>query len=119
MTQRPPEAAHTGTLVRHADPVIRPPGRYMSRGPGRWQKQLLSAVSGTVVASVSGVVKTSRDDFTSARRAAKQLALAGQVAALYTHTCGRCYEIQDVEDPRNAAAPSGPCWLSSGRSAGS
>lgn len=82
----------------------------MSRGPGRWQKQLLSAVGGNVVASVSGVVKTSvvspvRDDFTSARRAARQLALSGQVAALYCHTCARCSEIQDVEEPHRCCGP--------------
>jgi hypothetical protein len=40
------------------------------------------------------VVTPCRDDFTSARRAAKQLALAGQAAALYCHMCGRCCEIQ-------------------------
>jgi len=46
------------------------------------------------------VVTPCRDDFTSARRAAKQLALAGQAAALYCHMCGRCCEIQDTDDPR-------------------
>jgi hypothetical protein len=76
----------------------------MSRGPGRWQKQLLSAVSGTVVASVSGVVKTTvvspdRDDFVSARRGTKQLALAQRVSALYVWCCTRCNEIQDSDDP--------------------
>lgn len=74
----------------------------MSRGPGRWQRELLSATSGTVVVAVSGVVKTvvptpSRDDFTAARRAAKQLALAERVSALYCHACVRCGQVQDSE----------------------
>ncbi len=77
----------------------------MSRGPGRWQRELLSATSGTVVVAVSGVVKTvvptpSRDDFTAARRAAKQLALAERVSALYCHACVRCGQVQDSETPQ-------------------
>ncbi len=54
------------------------------------------------------MVSPCRDDFTSARRAAKQLALAGQVAALYCHTCCRCHEIQDAEDPRRCCGPVRP-----------
>ena len=76
----------------------------MSRGPGVWQRQILRAASGTVVASVSGVVRTaviqpSRDDFTSARRAAKQLALRERVSATYAYACVRCGEIQDRDVP--------------------
>ena len=67
----------------------------MSRGPGRWHARTLSATSGTVVVAVSGIVRKtvvtpSRDDFTAARRAAKQLALAERVSALYCHACVRC-----------------------------
>lgn len=63
--------------------------------------------------AVSSVVRTTvvspcRDDYTSARRAAKQLALNGQVAATYCHTCGRCLEIQDTEDPRRCCGPVRP-----------
>ena len=82
----------------------------MSRGPGRWQKQLLSAVSGTVVASVSGVVRAAvvtpdRDDFTSARRAARQLALVQRVSAVYVHTCPKCGRMQDSDIPEPCCAP--------------
>jgi hypothetical protein len=64
----------------------------------------LRAASGTVVASVSGVVRTaviqpSRDDFTSARRATKQLALRERVSATYAYACVRCGEIQDRDVP--------------------
>ena len=77
----------------------------MSSGPGRWQRELLSATSGTVVVAVSGVVKTvvptpCRDDFTAARRAAKQLALAECVSALCCHACVRCGQVQDSEIPQ-------------------
>jgi hypothetical protein len=56
------------------------------------------------VASVSGVVRTaviqpSRDDFTSARRATKQLALRERVSATYAYACVRCGEIQDRDVP--------------------
>ena len=51
-----------------------------------------------------GVVKTmvvspSRDDFTSARRAARQLALEQRVAAVYVWACLRCGRVQDREAP--------------------
>jgi hypothetical protein len=83
---------------------MRRPGRDVSRGPGVWQRQILRAASGTVVASVSGVVRTaviqpSRDDFTSARRATKQLALRERVSATYAYACVRCGEIQDRDIP--------------------
>jgi hypothetical protein len=82
----------------------------MSRGPGRWQKELLSAASGTVVATVSGVVKTvvlapDRDDFTSARRGAKGLAQAQRVCALYVWTCAKCGRIQDSGDTEPCCGP--------------
>jgi len=82
----------------------------MSRGPGRWQKELLSAVSGTVVATVSGVVKTvvlapDRDDFTSARRGAKGLAQAQRVCALYAWTCAKCGRIQDSGNTEPCCGP--------------
>ena len=76
----------------------------MSRGPGVWQRQILRVTSGTVVAAVAGIVKTSvavpdRDDFTAARRGAKGLALAQRVCAVYAWTCIRCGQIQDSDDP--------------------
>ncbi len=85
----------------------------MSRGPGRWQRELLSATSGTVVVAVSGVVKTvvptpSRDDFTAARRAAKQLALAQRVSAVYVWGCTRCNEVQDRADLQQCCGPVRP-----------
>ena len=85
----------------------------MSRGPGRWQRELLSATSGAVVVAVSGVVKAtviepSRDDFTSARRGAKGLALAERVAALYVWSCTRCNQIQDSETPQPCCGPVRP-----------
>ena len=85
----------------------------MSRGAGHWQRAILRATSGAVAVAVSGIVRTTvvspcRDDYTSARRAAKQLALNGQVAATYCHTCGRCLEIQDTEDRRRCCGPVRP-----------
>ena len=76
----------------------------MSRGPGVWQRQILRVTSGTVVAAVAGIVKTTvavpdRDDFTAARRGAKGLALAQRVCAVYAWTCIRCGQIQDSDDP--------------------
>jgi hypothetical protein len=76
----------------------------MSRGPGTWQRQILQVTSGTVVASVSGIVRTTvvspdRNDYTSARRGAKGLALAQRVSAVYCWTCTRCNQIQDRDDP--------------------
>jgi hypothetical protein len=82
----------------------------MSRGPGRWQREILRVTSGTVVATVSGVVRTTvvspdRDDFTAARRGAKQLALAQRVCAVYAWTCIRCSQIQDSDDPVPCCGP--------------
>ena len=76
----------------------------MSRGPGTWQRQIMHVTSGTVVATVSGIVRATvvapdRDDFTAARRGAKGLALAQRVCAVYCHTCTRCGRIQDSDDP--------------------
>ena len=83
---------------------MRCPGRDVSRGPGTWQRQILQVTSGTVVASVSGIVRTTlvspdRNDYTSARRGAKGLALAQRVSAVYCWTCARCNQIQDSDDP--------------------
>jgi hypothetical protein len=77
----------------------------VSRGPGTWQRQILHVTSSTVVATVNGIVRTTvvtpdRDDFTSARRGAKGLALAERVAALYVWGCTRCMRIQDAESPQ-------------------
>jgi hypothetical protein len=77
----------------------------MSRGPGVWQRPILRATSGTVVATVRGIVKTTvvspdRDDFKSAKRGAKGLALAQRLSATYVYACVRCGEIQDSETLR-------------------
>ena len=82
----------------------------MSRGPGTWQRQILHTTSGTVVATVSGIVRATvvspdRNDHTSARRAAKQLALAQRVSAVYVHTCAKCGRIQDSDTPEPCCAP--------------
>jgi hypothetical protein len=85
----------------------------MSRGPGTWQRQIMHVTSGTVVATVSGIVRTTvvapdRDDFTAARRGAKGLALAQRVCAVYCHTCTRCGRIQDSEIPEPCCGPVRP-----------
>jgi hypothetical protein len=85
----------------------------MSRGPGTWQRQIIHVTSGTVVATVSGIVRTNvvspdRDDFTSARRAAKQLALAERVNAVYAWCCTKCMRIQDRDDPVPCCGPVRP-----------
>jgi hypothetical protein len=85
----------------------------MSRGPGVWQRQILHTASGTVVATVSGIVRTTvvspdRSDHTSARRAAKQLALAQRVSAVYCWSCTRCMRIQDSVDPVACCGPVRP-----------
>jgi hypothetical protein len=77
----------------------------VSRGPGTWQRQILHTTSGTVVATVSGIVRATvvapdRSDYTAARRGTKQLALAERVAALYVWGCTRCMRIQDSETPQ-------------------
>lgn len=92
---------------------MRRPGRDVSKGHGRWQREIMRATGGAVAVAVSSVVRTTvvtpaRDDYTSARRAAKQLALKSQVAALYTHTCSMCLEIQDTADPRRCCGPVRP-----------
>ena len=70
----------------------------------------MHVTSGTVVATVSGIVQTTvvapdRDDFTAARRGAKGLALAQRVCAVYCHTCTRCGRIQDSEIPEPCCGP--------------
>jgi hypothetical protein len=82
----------------------------VSRGPGTWQRQILHTTSSTVVATVSGIVRTTvvapdRSDYTAARRGTKQLALAERVAALYVWGCTRCMRIQDSETPQPCCGP--------------
>ena len=77
----------------------------MSKGPGVWERRLLRATSGTVIAPVAGIVKTSvvapdRSDYTSARRAAKSLAVKSQVAAFHAWTRPECFRVQDRSDPQ-------------------
>lgn len=84
---------------------MRRPGRGVSRGPGVWQRRILRTTGGTVVATVSGVVRAAviqptRDDFTAARRATRQLALAERVSATYVYACLACGRLQDFETPQ-------------------
>ena len=77
----------------------------MSRGYGRWQKELVRAVGGVHTATVAGVVRTcvpepDRSDYTAARRAAKTLALEQTLVALYVYACQRCGHVQDHEPER-------------------
>lgn len=58
----------------------------MSRGPGRWQRALIQAADGALVATTYGVVKATlaapyRNDFTTARRGARGLALKQRLTA--------------------------------------
>src|SRR5579859_3968443 len=67
----------------------------MSRGPGRWQRELLLAARNDCVVTVTFVVRSvkpapTRDDFAAAQRAARRLAEAGDVCALYIYACSRC-----------------------------
>ena len=76
----------------------------MSRGHGKWERELISATGSICITAVSGLVRSvvpepRRSDFTSARRAAKSLATKNQVAALYAWTCPGCYRVQDRSDP--------------------
>ena len=81
----------------------------MSRGLGTWQRTIMEATDCAVVVPVGNVVRTSvvtpsRNDFASARRAAKLLAIKSQVAALYAWSCPRCGRVQDRPDPEPCCA---------------
>jgi hypothetical protein len=81
----------------------------MSRGFGRWEREIMHATAGVCVVAVSGVVRAvvpepSRDDHASARRAAKSLAIKNEVSALYCWTCPRCGRVQDRPDPQLCCA---------------
>ena len=83
------------------------PGRNVSRGYGRWQKELVRAVGGVHAATVAGVVRTcvpepDRSDYVAARRAAKTLALEQTLVALYVYACQRCGQCRTMS--RSAAA---------------
>lgn len=76
----------------------------MSRGPGRWQRALIQAADGALVATTYGVVKATlaapyRNDFTTARRGARGLALKQRLTAVCVWSCTRCLRIQDRADP--------------------
>ena len=76
----------------------------MSKGYGRWQKELVRAVGGVHTATVTSVVRTcvpepDRSDYVAARRAARTLALEALVA-LYVYACQRCGQVQDHEPER-------------------
>jgi len=81
----------------------------LSRGPGRWQRHLLLAAGNTCVVTVASVVRSvtpapGRNDFAAAQRAARRLAAAGDVCALYIRACARCGLVQDAEDPAPCCA---------------
>jgi hypothetical protein len=76
----------------------------VSRGFGRWQRELLAATASICITPVGAVVRSvvpepGRSDYTSARRAAKQLAMKSQVSACYTYACVRCFRVQDRPAP--------------------
>ena len=76
---------------------------------GTWQRVIMAATDCAVVVPVGNVVRTSvvtpsRNDFASARRAAKLLAMKSQVAALYAWSCPRCGRVQDRPDPTPCCA---------------
>ena len=82
----------------------------MSRGHGRWEQRLLRAASGAVVVPVSGIVRAcvvspGRSDYTSARRAAKSLAVKSQLSVLYAWSCPGCFAVQDRPDPEPCCKP--------------
>jgi hypothetical protein len=81
----------------------------MSRGFGRWEREIMHVTAGVCVAPVGGIVRAvvpepCRDDHASARRAAKSLATKNQVGALYAWTCPGCYRVQDRSDPEPCCA---------------
>jgi hypothetical protein len=77
----------------------------MSRGYGRWEKELVRAVGGVHTATVAGVVRTcvpelDRSDYTAARRAARTVALEETLVGLYVYARQRCGHVQDHEPGR-------------------
>lgn len=81
----------------------------MSRGPGRWQRHLLLAAGNTCVVTVASIVRSvtpapDRNDFAAAQRAARRLAAAGDICALYIRACVGCGLVQDAEDPAPCCA---------------
>jgi hypothetical protein len=71
----------------------------MSRGPGVWQRSLLSVTSDGLLATtraimLGSVTRPTRSDNVCIRRAAKSLALAGRIQAAYVHACAECGAIR-------------------------
>lgn len=70
----------------------------MSKGPGRWQRLLLTALDGNALVSVRAVAMQelqrdpTRPEIVAARRAARTLAEAGQCRAIYPGECPSCFE---------------------------
>jgi len=68
----------------------------MSRGPGRWQRVLLSLLQENAYVPIIDAVKIlmdgspKRTDLVAARRAAKRLAESGRAQAVYMWRCTRC-----------------------------
>lgn len=73
----------------------------MSRGPGRWQRAILDALSEYEVGDVLTIAYNfldrdpSRAEMVAARRAVRRLAEDGQVRAIYLGCCVRCAELSE------------------------
>jgi len=71
----------------------------MGRGPGRWQRLLLSVLDEYGYCPVAAVVENicngqpTRADLVAARRAAKHLAETGRARAIYLPRCTVCGEL--------------------------
>ena len=91
----------------------------MSKGPGRWQRELLAVTEGGLVRTTREVAldlipEPSRSDSVSIRRAAKALALDDHITAYYAYACLSCGAIRrgghgccDSVRPMLAVAPRG------------
>ena len=73
----------------------------MSRGPGRWQRAILDALSEYEVGDVLTIAYNllgrdpTRTEMVAARRAVRRLAEDGQVRAIYLGYCVRCEELSE------------------------
>lgn len=81
----------------------------MSRGPGRWQRELLLAARSSCVVTVAFVVRSVKpapgpNDFAAAQRAARRLAEAGDVCAVYIYACSRCLKVRNSPEQACCAA---------------
>ncbi len=74
----------------------------MSRGPGRWQRVLLDALTTHDLGTVGTIAENhlgrpaSRSEMVAVRRAARRLAETGCVQALHLGECRRCGELSET-----------------------